>query len=317
MQLGGVAIGLLAESQMGRPIKLEGNPDHPASLGSTDSYSQASILNLYDPDRARTVTQAGLVTYEPFDFSRTARLPSGEEAKVGFSLAFTSHPDIESAGFFVCQQHAPEHFWRPEYQRHGNTAHSVEEVCLVADRPADFVGFLQAFAGGGQMVANPHGAGIVTARGRHVLREHPLRAALPRRAVVERDVDAAVVAINQMAGTRGAHPERMVVDVDVGRVDGGKRPAAVLRRQDGNAEDVDAAGVVGGDADLAEVRLDVLWPTPPDEDAATDDLVAILVPLEDRTRTDAKPLTDPCGNRHLPLCGHLRMRECNGTRLPR
>jgi molybdopterin-containing oxidoreductase family iron-sulfur binding subunit len=62
MQLGGVAIGLLAESRMGRPIKIEGNPDHQASLGATDNYSQASILNLYDPDRARTVTQAGLVT---------------------------------------------------------------------------------------------------------------------------------------------------------------------------------------------------------------------------------------------------------------
>lgn len=59
MQVGGYALGLLAQSQLGRPTKLEGNPDHPASLGATDAFAQASILTLYDPDRAKTVTQAG------------------------------------------------------------------------------------------------------------------------------------------------------------------------------------------------------------------------------------------------------------------
>jgi hypothetical protein len=109
--------------------------------------------------------QAGLATYAPFNFSRSAKLPSGENAKVGFSLAFTSHPDIESAGFFVCQQHAPEHFWRPEYQRHDNTARTLEEVCLVAHRPLHLVKFLQAFAGGGEIVASEARVEITTARG--------------------------------------------------------------------------------------------------------------------------------------------------------
>ena len=59
MGLGGYAMGLLAQSQDNRPTKLEGNPDHPASLGATDALAQASILTLYDPDRAQTVTHAG------------------------------------------------------------------------------------------------------------------------------------------------------------------------------------------------------------------------------------------------------------------
>src|SRR5438309_3205217 len=59
MTLGGTAVGLLVESHLGRPTKIEGNPDHPASLGATDLFNQASILTLYDPDRSQTVTQLG------------------------------------------------------------------------------------------------------------------------------------------------------------------------------------------------------------------------------------------------------------------
>ncbi|MGF1678916.1 MAG: TAT-variant-translocated molybdopterin oxidoreductase [Candidatus Methylacidiphilales bacterium] len=53
------AHALLATSYNGRPIKLEGNPEHPVFQGTTGSWAQASLLNLYDPDRSKQFLRQG------------------------------------------------------------------------------------------------------------------------------------------------------------------------------------------------------------------------------------------------------------------
>jgi MoCo/4Fe-4S cofactor protein with predicted Tat translocation signal len=57
--LGGYASPILVESHLYRPTKIEGNEQHPASLGGTDIFAQASILGMYDPDRSQTIAYLG------------------------------------------------------------------------------------------------------------------------------------------------------------------------------------------------------------------------------------------------------------------
>jgi len=93
-QLRGVAMGLLAESHQGRPTKLEGNPQHPASLGATSAIGQATVLDLYDPDRSQEITQRGLsATWDDFVTALNAQL-SGDGTGVRILTETITSPSL-------------------------------------------------------------------------------------------------------------------------------------------------------------------------------------------------------------------------------
>ena len=108
---------------------------------------------------------AGLTTYPVFDFSRKARLPAGDEATVKFSLAFVTHEAMPQAAFFTCQQHAPEYFWKPEYQRHANGAQAIAEIVMVADDPAAWRELFEGLQGAGSTRLDGDQLSVATARG--------------------------------------------------------------------------------------------------------------------------------------------------------
>lgn len=99
----------------------------------------ASMLVLRGDDARADVAAfraAGLTTYEPFDFGREARQPDGSTSRLGFSLAFVTDPAMPDLGFFTCQhRHAPELFWKPDYQTHANGAAALAEVILGTAEP--------------------------------------------------------------------------------------------------------------------------------------------------------------------------------------
>jgi MoCo/4Fe-4S cofactor protein with predicted Tat translocation signal len=153
MPQGGLAAPLLAENHMGRPTKLEGNPEHPASLGATDVLSQASVLTLYDPDRSRTVMNRGEVkTWAAFTAALQLALgPVRTRGGAGLRLLtepISSPSTIDQIdALLVAFPQAKWHQWDPVYgavQGGAPAAHAIyrfDRADVVVALDADFLGF--------------------------------------------------------------------------------------------------------------------------------------------------------------------------------
>jgi MoCo/4Fe-4S cofactor protein with predicted Tat translocation signal len=92
LTLAGYARGVLVETHEGRPTKIEGNPEHPASRGASDIFMQAEILVLYDPDRSQAVTEGGQVSnWDSFLGSLASRVPEWKSNRGGGLRVLTRH----------------------------------------------------------------------------------------------------------------------------------------------------------------------------------------------------------------------------------
>ena len=157
MSFGADAIGLLVESHEGRPTKIEGNPDHPASLGATNAFAQASILNLYDPDRAQTVTQAGEIrTWSQFldaaqALAATLRTTRGEGFRILTGIVSSPSLAAQLQNILTLYPLAKWHQWEPavgDGMREGaklafgnyvNTVYRPEHAEVILSLDSDFL----------------------------------------------------------------------------------------------------------------------------------------------------------------------------------
>ncbi len=95
--MAGKAMGVLAETHEGRPTKIEGNPKHPNSLGATDLFAQASVLDLYDPDRSRNFLHDGRVASRDEFLAFAASLAKQLKETQGNGLAILSEDSASPA----------------------------------------------------------------------------------------------------------------------------------------------------------------------------------------------------------------------------
>ncbi len=153
MSEGGIGMALLAENHLGRPTKLEGNPEHPASLGATDIFGQAAVLSLYDPDRSRTLRYRGdTKTWTGFVTALQGALTT-QNALAGAGLRILTEP-ISSPSLVAQMQtmltSLPEARWHQWDAVYGTVQggapsatglYNFKNADIVVSLDADFLGF--------------------------------------------------------------------------------------------------------------------------------------------------------------------------------
>jgi catechol 2,3-dioxygenase-like lactoylglutathione lyase family enzyme len=118
------------------------------------------VLRSLDADAdAAAFARAG-VGAGRFDFGRKGVDAQGRPVDVGFRLAFARSPLIDDAGFFVCEQTAPQSFWSKAAQTHDNGARRLSAVSMAAADPSDHAEFLSAFTRQREMSATSFGLEI-------------------------------------------------------------------------------------------------------------------------------------------------------------
>jgi molybdopterin-containing oxidoreductase family iron-sulfur binding subunit len=143
--LDGYASGMVVKHNMGRPVKVDGNPNHPASLGATDVFAQARVLDFYDPDRAAQITVHG----DPSDrqsletalVAQRAALAAGHGAGLRILTGSVTSPTLAAQLDAMLRQYpeAQWHQWEPisrDRMRRG--------AALAYGRPVEAIAHLDA-----------------------------------------------------------------------------------------------------------------------------------------------------------------------------
>lgn len=126
-----------------------------------------SLLILESRDAAadeKDFRAAGIAGSEVMRFEREGKRPDGAPVELGFSLAFADDKLAPQIHFATCQQHYPENFWNPAFQKHANSVGGIAGVVVVAEEPARHRDFMQSFVGAAAK-SGKDGFAIATPRG--------------------------------------------------------------------------------------------------------------------------------------------------------
>jgi catechol 2,3-dioxygenase-like lactoylglutathione lyase family enzyme len=127
-----------------------------------------SLLILESQDAAADAAafrDAGIAASELMRFEREGKRPDGSAVKVAFSLAFADDKGAPDIHFAVCQQHYPENFWNPAFQKHPNSVSGIAGVVMVAEQPVRHLSFMQSFTGVANAQTGSDGFVLSTPRG--------------------------------------------------------------------------------------------------------------------------------------------------------
>jgi molybdopterin-containing oxidoreductase family iron-sulfur binding subunit len=150
MPFGADALGLLVESHEGRPTKIEGNPDHPSSLGGTNAFAQAAVLDLYDPNFGDMRSWSQFV-----ESAQTTAAAIKNTGGAGFRIltGTVASPLLaeEIQALLKLYPQAKWHQWEPAisdggregaklaFGRYLNTVYRVEKADVILSLDADFL----------------------------------------------------------------------------------------------------------------------------------------------------------------------------------
>jgi len=157
MPLTGAGVGLLVESHEGRPTKIEGNPDHPSSKGASDVFAQASILELYDPDRSQTVTHLGDIRPYAAFVAAMHNVQEAQKARQGAGIRIlsetvssptlawqirellTRYPAARHVQYESVGRHSAREGSRLAFGEHVDVHYAVENADVIVSLDSDFL----------------------------------------------------------------------------------------------------------------------------------------------------------------------------------
>ncbi len=150
------AIPILVKTDAFRPIKIEGNPDHPMSMGRSDALTQATLLELYDPDRSQHALYRGMTaTWARFqqEFSAAAKKTDGGQGICFLSETITSptlaaqwkqvqaaYPQAKMVQWEPLNQDAGRSASKAAFGSYRDARYELKEADVIVSLGADFLG---------------------------------------------------------------------------------------------------------------------------------------------------------------------------------